>query len=544
MISCPLRIARMNSKYLSELLRRAAPADLPPSQRRRAVLRLAAGLAASAVLAPAASLRAWAQPRFSAYPFALGVASGSPRPDGVVLWTRLAPEPLGDGGMPPEPVELRWEIARDERFRDIVQKGVVRAMPDAAHSVHVELSGLEPSRWYWYRFMTGDAVSPTGRTRTAPAVNIAIERLAFAFASCQQYEQGYFAAHRHMARDGLDFVVFLGDYIYESSWGRNHVRKHATGEPYTLADYRIRYAQYKSDTDLQSVHAAAPWIVTWDDHEVQNDYANDQSQNLDPSFLVRRAAAYRAFFEHMPLARSALPRGHDARVYDRYDFGDLATFFVLDDRQYRARQVCPRAGRGGSNVVKDCAERLAPDRTMLGGTQETWLRNGLTQSRAKWNVIAQQTLMAQHDRKPGPGQSFWTDGWDGYPAARARLLNDFAQLKTSNPLVISGDVHCTYIADLRPDFDDAQSPAVATELCGTSITSQGPSSRQVQTSLGDNPHIRYGYGDKRGYVKVEIGRNACTATLRVLNSEKRTDSDISTLATFVVENGRPGAQKV
>ena len=534
----------MNQKFLAELLHRAAPTEMPPSQRRRAVLRLAAGLAAAAVLGPAASLRAWAQPRFSAYPFALGVASGSPRPDGIVLWTRLAPEPLADGGMPPEPVELRWEIARDVRFRDIAQKGVVHAVPDAAHSVHVEVSGLEPSRWYWYRFMAGDAVSPTGRARTAPAVNSAIDRLAFAFASCQQYEQGYFAAYRHMARDNLDFVVFLGDYIYESSWGRNHVRKHATGEAYTLADYRVRYAQYKSDADLQSMHAAAPWIVTWDDHEVQNDYANDRSQDLDPNFLIRRAAAYRAFYEHLPLARSALPRGHDARIYDRYDFGDLATFLVLDDRQYRSHQACPRPGRGGSNRVEDCAERLDPDRTLLGAAQEQWLAEGLGGSRARWNIIAQQTLMAQHDRKPGPGQSFWTDGWDGYPAARARLLGAVAKHQPSNPLVLSGDVHCTWIADLKPDFDDPKSPVIATEFCGPSITSQGPSQKQVQEGLDENPHLRYGNGNKHGYMKIDILRDHCTATLRALSYEKRADSGIATAATFVVENGRPGAQQV
>ena len=534
----------MNSKYPFELLRRAAPAELPPSQRRRTVLRIAAGLAASAVLAPVASYRTWAQPRFSAYPFTLGVASGSPRADGIVLWTRLAPEPLAGGGMPSTSVELNWELARDESFRNIVRTGTATATPELGHSVHVEVTDLEPAHWYWYRFTAGDAVSPAGRTRTAPAPDVALERLRFAFASCQQYEQGYYAAHRHLAAEDLDLVVFLGDYIYESSWGRNHVRKHDSGEPYTLSEYRNRYALYKSDPDLRHSHAVAPWIVTWDDHEVDNDYANDQSEDLDPEFLTRRAAAYQAYYEHMPLARRALPRGPDAQLYDSFAFGDLATFFVLDDRQYRARQACPKPGRGGGNFGADCAERLGPGRTMLGAAQEAWLRDGLARTHAKWNVIAQQTLMAQLDRKPGPGQSFWTDGWDGYPAARARLLNDIAGLKPSNPLVIGGDVHCTWVADLKPDFDDPKSPVVATEFCGTSITSQGPSQKQVEMMLAENPHLRYGNGQKRGYVKMEIRRDACTATLRALGSEKRADSDISTLATFVVENGRPGAQRV
>jgi alkaline phosphatase D len=532
----------MSSKYLFELLRRAAPPGMPQSQRRRAVLRSAAVLAASAVLAPLAPRKTWAQPRFSAYPFSLGVASGSPRADGAVLWTRLAPEPLAGGGMPRENVALAWELAADEGFRNIVRSGTATATPEFAHSAHVELTSLEPARWYWYRFTAGDAVSPVGRTRTAPAPDAALERLRFAFASCQQYEQGYYAAHRHLAAEDLDLIVFLGDYIYEASWGRNHVRKHATSEPYTLADYRIRHAQYKTDPDLQRSHAAAPWIVTWDDHEVDNDYANDRSEDLDPEFLVRRAAAYQAYYEHMPLARRALPHGPGAQIYDRFAFGDLVQFHVLDDRQYRAHQACARPGRGGSNVVDGCAERLASDHTMLGAAQEEWLTDGLTRTRARWNVIAQQTLMAQLDRKPGPGQSFWTDGWDGYPAARARLLNDIARLKPSNPLVIGGDMHCNWVADLKPDFDDPKSPVVATEFCGTSITSQGPTQKQVQTMLAENPHLRYGEGTKRGYVKMEIRRDSCTATLRSLDSEKRTDSGIYTLATFVVENGRPGAQ--
>ena len=532
----------MNPKFLAELLRRAAPTEMPRSLRRRAVLRIAAALAGSAVLAPATLRRAWAQPRFSAYPYTLGVASGCPRPDSIVLCTRLAPEPLAGGGMAPENVEVGWEIAADEAFRNIVRKGTESATPALAHSVHAEVTGLEPARWYWYRFTAGDAVSPVGRTRTAPAAGAPLDRFRFAYASCQQYEQGYYAAHRHMAAEDLDLVVFLGDYIYESSWGQRHVRKHDAGEPYTLDEYRGRYALYKSDPDLRVNHAAAPWIVTWDDHEVDNDYANDKSEDLDANFLARRAAAYQAYYEHLPLARRSLPRGPDALIYDRYAFGDLAAFCVLDDRQYRSHEVCPREGRGGSNVVEDCAERLDPSRTMLGAAQEAWLKDGLTQTRARWNVIAQQTLMAQHDRLAGPGQKFWTDGWDGYPAARARLLGDVARSRASNPLVIGGDVHWTCVADLKADFDDPQSPVIATEICGTSITSQGPSVKQTAASLAENPHLHYGDGVKRGYIRMELTRDRCTASLRALDDVKRADSGIATAATFIVESGRPGAK--
>ena len=533
----------MNTKYLAEWLKRKLPQEPPPSHRRRNVLRIAAALAMSAVLAPVTPRKTWAQPRFGNYPFTLGVASGSPRADGVVLWTRLAPDPLAGGGMPRENVNLTWELAADEGFRSIVRAGKTAATPALGHSVHVELTGLEPARWYWYRFMAGDAVSPTGRTRTAVAASAATERLRFAFASCQHYEQGYFAAHRHMAAEDLDLVVFLGDYIYESSRARKGVRRHAAPEPYSVEQYRNRYALYKSDPDLQRSHAAAPWIVTWDDHEVDNDYAGDQSEELDPDFLVRRAAAYQVYYEHMPLARRALPRGPDMQLYDSYEFGDLATFFVLDDRQYRAHQACQKPGRGGSNVVEDCAGRLAPNRSLLGNAQEAWLKQGLARRRARWNIIAQQTLMAQRDHMRGAGQRFGNDGWDGYPVARARLLNDIEQLRPSNPLVISGDVHCTWVADLKPDFDYPQSPVVATEFCGTSITSQGPSQKQVQMMLAVNPHLRYGNGSKRGYMKVEVRRNECTATLRALDNVRNADSGISSLATFVVLNGRPGAQQ-
>lgn len=498
-------------------------------------------MAATATLAAS---RLWARPAFSAYPFSLGVASGAPLSDGVVLWTRLAPDPLNGGGLLPEAIEVRWEVARDEGFRNIVRHGRTLAEPQHAHSVHIEVSGLEPARWYWYRFMSGDAVSAIGRTRTAPADGAASDRLRFAFASCQQYEQGFYAAHRHMAAEDLDLVVFLGDYIYESSWGSRHVRKHEGPEPTTLEQYRNRYARYKSDADLQRSHAAFPWLVTWDDHEVDNDYANDRSEDLDPNFLARRAAAYRAYWEHMPLRRNAMPNGPHMQLYGRHDFGGLARFHVLDDRQYRDHQVCPRAGRGGSNVVDDqrCPSRLESQRTLLGHEQEDWLYTGFSGSKARWNIVAQQLLMAQTDRKPGPDRQFWSDGWDGYPAARARLLRAVAERRPANPVVIGGDVHFNCVTDLKPDFDDPASPVVATEFCGTSITSQGPAQARLDALRSDNPHVRFANSERRGYAVLELTETRCLAQLRAIDSEKVVDSAISTLAAFVVEDGRPGAE--
>ncbi len=507
---------------------------------RRSFLICAASLAAAAPFT-----RLLARPRFDKNPYTLGVASGYPSPQGVVLWTRLAPEPLAGGGMPQAAVEVAWEVAADDAFRNIVRRGTEIAAPEWAHSVHAEVAGLEPARWYWYRFHAGGATSPTGRTRTAPAA--AADRMRFAFASCQQYEQGYYVAYRHMAQEDLDLVIHLGDYIYESSWGRNHVRKHNAGEPVTLEEYHNRYALYKSDDDLKAAHAAFPWIVTWDDHEVQNDYANDRSQYLDPPefFLERRAAAYRAYYEHMPLPKSMQPRGPDMRIYTRADFGALAAFHVLDDRQYRSHQVCPRPGRGGSNVVPaaDCPERLDPRLTLLGAAQEKWLFEGMTRPNARWNVIAQQTMMAQLDRTPGEGQSFWTDGWDGYPKARERLLRFLAEKRVANPVVIGGDVHMFIVADLKPDFDHPDSPVVATEFVGTSITSQGPSLKQVQTWAAENPHVKYANSTRRGYTTLELTAKRCTARLRAVSDVSDPNSSIRTLAAYTVEDGRPGAQR-
>lgn len=508
---------------------------------RRDFLRFAA-LAAAAYPAP----RLLAQPRFERTPFNLGVASGYPAPGGVVLWTRLAPLPHVGGGMPPVAVAVGWEVAEDEAFRRIVARGKEAAVPRWAHSVHAEVAGLEPARSYYYRFHAGGAVSPVGRTRTAPAPGAPGGRLRLAYASCQQYEQGWYCAYRHMAAEDLDLVIHLGDYIYESSWGRNHVRKHDDAEPHTLIEYRNRYALYKGDADLQAAHAAFPWMATWDDHEVQNDYANDRSQFADPRevFLERRAAAYQAYYEHMPLPRRMQPLGPDMTIYTRWDYGKLARIHLLDDRQYRDHQACPREDRGGgSNVVlrEACPPLAQPGRSLLGAAQEQWLEEGLAGSSARWNVIAQQTIMAQVDRRFGPEQAFWTDGWDGYPKARERLLGHVAGRRVSNPIVIGGDVHTAAVSDLKMDFDDPRSPVVATELTGTSITSQGLAPKAIEAWRAENPHIRHADSSRRGYTTLEFTAQRCLARTRTVN-EKVPNSPVATATAWVVEDGRPGAQ--
>ena len=362
---------------------------------RRQLLLTAAQLAAFPALARAAG---------ATYPFSLGVASGSPLPNAVVLWTRVLANPLDAASTPPVALQLRWEVAHDEAFSRIAAKGTATALPALAHSVHVDAKGLQPGRWYWYRFMLGDAVSPIGRTRTAPAASEMPAMLKLAVASCQHWEFGSYAAHRHIAASAPDLVAFVGDYIYE--WGPYRLAHPAkavrTDESLTLENYRARYAQYKSDRDLQAAHHAAPWIVTWDDHEVANDYTSDVDPRNSAGFLARRAAAYQAFYEHMPIR---LPERADYakyRIFQRFDWGQLARFHVLDDRQYRAHHACNL----GSASRRDCAELTDPGRSMLGGEQEAWLEQGLKTSKARWSIIAQQTLMAQSGR-----ERVWTLGW-------------------------------------------------------------------------------------------------------------------------------------
>lgn len=516
-------------------------------------------------LASLAALQSFPHASFAAapklnYPFLLGVASGSPLPTSVVLWTRLldnlGQNPLLAPALPPLPYPVRWEVASDEAFRRIVAQGQVQALPELAHSVHVDVSGLAPGTWYWYRFMQGDAVSPVGRTRTAPPPDAANPALKLVVASCQHWEFGAYAAHQHIAQAAPDLVAFLGDYIYE--WGPYRLQHPQdavrSDESFTLQEYRARYAQYKSDPQLQAAHRVAPWIMTWDDHEVANDYANDRDERLDPQFLQRRAAAYQAFYEHMPLRLPTLPAGADRfaffRIYQAFDWGQLARFVMLDNRQYRGYEVCAKPGQGGSNsVTASCRARLDPNLSMLGREQEAWLARTLAQSSARWTVIGQQTLMAQHSqvplKHPGDGR-FWTDGWDGYPHARQHLLGQLRQHQSQNPLVLGGDVHTFYVAKLRSDFErplSRENPLIATEFCGGSITSTSRAQERTERYMRDNPHIAFGNSEKRGYMLMEFNQQQCSMACQVLDDAARPDSAQSTLAKFTVKAGKVGAQR-
>jgi alkaline phosphatase D len=487
-------------------------------------------------------------------PFSLGVAAGDPAPDGFALWTRLAPEPLSadpdaPGGLGRGDLEVGYEIATDEAMRNIAQRGTATAEAAFAHSVHVEVKGLGAGRPYWYRFTSGDAQSPIGRALTAPTPGASLERLRFACASCANYEAGYFAAYRHLAAEQPDLVLFLGDYIYEYlETKRPTVRRHSDGvEATTLPIYRNRYAQYRLDPDLQQLHAAVTSLSTWDDHEVQNDYADRWSQSFDDpqQFLKRRAAAYQAYYEHMPLRPSrSRPNGESLRVYDSFAFGDLVQFAVLDGRQYRSREACyAKPDHGGGHVETDasCPERRDTGRSMLGAEQEAWLAATLSNSRARWNVLAQDVMMAQlRERLPDGSIGFWTDDWNGYPAGRARLLQTVHERRVRNPVVLGGDIHSFWASDLKLDFDDPRSPTVASELIGTSITSYPPPYEKFAAYLADNPHVRFFESRSRGYMASEVTRERMTTKFQVISDPHDRAASVSTLATFVIEDGRPG----
>ena len=480
-------------------------------------------------------------PSFSADPFALGVASGDPSPDGFVLWTRLAPDPLNGGGLSGD-VGVRWEVAGDEGFRQLVQSGTATAPAELAHSVHVEVTGLEADRWYWYRFLAGDAVSTAGRARTMPTPESMPERLSLAFASCQHYETGFYTAYEHMAAEHPDLVFHLGDYIYEGP-ARPRIRAHRGEELASLEDYRNRYALYRSDPDLQLAHAACPWIVTWDDHEVDNNYAADISEQPDvrrEAFLQRRARAYQAYYEHMPLRVSQLPQGPSMRLYRKLSFGRLAQFTVLDTRQYRTDQPC------GDRTQPPCEGASDPTATLLGDDQRSWLFNALSESSAEWNVIPQQVMMAQVDRMPGDDVRYSMDQWPGYAASRDRLLGFVAERRVRNPVILTGDIHSNWVNDLLLDFGDPASPVVATEFVGTSISSSGdggPNTEYAEGVMRDNPFVKL-QNAQRGYVSCEVTPGRWTARYRVLDRVSVRGAPRQTLAEFAVEAGRPGAQRV
>ena len=514
---------------------------------------LAAGASAATLWLPRS---AWSQPRWAANPFTLGVASGAATPSSVLLWTRLHLPGVAAASLGSDPITVRWELADDEGFRRIVHSGQTLAPAELAHSVHLEVPGLAPERWYFYRFMVGDHVSPVGRTLTLPRPQDQVQRLRLAYASCQKWEDGFFSAWRHLRAEHPDGVVFLGDYIYEYPGRSSRVRVPSGGWVLTLDDYRRRYALYKSDPDLQAMHAACPWWVTWDDHEVQNDYAGEQQGNsgyASPAadFAIRRAAAYQAWYEHMPVRQTVLTRslaglasGAEMRIHGRVQFGQLADLYLLDARQYKDPQACTKDGAPGSGRVDTarCPTWLDPRRSILGRAQEQWLESELahTSSRqTRWQMLGQQTLFGSLGGKIGSGQTLWNDGWDGYQAARTRLTQALQQHAVPNPVFLGGDVHENWVGHVKQDYANPGSPTVGVEFCGTSISSRSGGNAQTAQRLANNPHFVFADAQHRGYGLLDFTPHQLRTTLRGLDDVSRQDSSVATLASFVVQSGRP-----
>lgn len=508
---------------------------------RRDVLKLAAS--GSLALLSGVGQRAWAAGSSSEYLFSLGVASGDPWPDGFVLWTRLAPVPLDPhGGMPMRVVSVDWEVAEDERFTRVVKSGVAEARPELGHSVHVEAKGLRPGWRYWYRFRANGELSPVGTARTATPTGVEMDRLRIGVAGCQHYEEGFYTAYRRLGEVAdLDAIFHYGDYIYEGrardcTKVKNCVRSHAGDEIYSLDDYRRRYAQYKLDPDLQFAHAAAPFLVSYDDHEVDNNWYNecDQDGSHAEAFLLRRAAAMQAWYEHMPVRQAQYPTSAGVRMYRRFDYGDLLRVQVLDTRQYR------HGGAPQTNKPpKGCRQEAAGPVTMLGSQQEEWLSAGLSSS-VRWNLLAQQVMVMPFTYPAGRDAGRTNvDSWSGYAQARERLVAQIVQRDLKNVVIATGDVH-QHHAGVVPVREGAlEGPAAATEFVCTSISSGGEG---VQLSNGwkgtpaDNPHCQL-YDARRGYQVFDIGRDSWRTDVFTMDKVSGQGGRSTLTNSFVVEQG-------
>lgn len=474
-------------------------------------------------------------------PFTLGVASGAPRPDSVILWTRLAPDPLQGGGMPLGDVTVGYRVWEDAERRKLLREGTVTAPQADAHSVHLKLEGLRPGREYWYAFTVGDFESPLGRTRTSsPSSN----KVRLALASCQSWQSGFYAAYTDMASWTPDCVIHVGDYIYEGGIGTlgsrsvekpgetlnfRTVRQHNSAEITTLWDYRNRYALYKTDPALQAAHAAAPWLVTMDDHEVDNNWAANVPQ--DPwaqtplEFKVRKLAAFKAWYEHMPVERPPQIDGIEASLdmTGIYRFG-AAQVHLLDTRQFRDDQVC---GNGFPGQIP-CDSLADPKRSVLGAAQEQWLAQSLRSSQARYNVLASQMWLSPYRFNDAPAEpAVNMDAWDGYPAARQRMI-DLLGDGISNPVALSGDWHCAAAMTLHASPFDAKSKPVAHEFAGTSISSDCGWMHEMDKMRSANPHVQHLNTRQRGYCRFEVSDKSWLTTYRVVNNSYDPNSSVTT----------------
>lgn len=505
--------------------------------RRRFLIRTLLGLSSSPLVTSLA-----AASDLPANPFTLGIASGDVTDRSAVLWTRLAPQPLeSDGGMPHAGVSVRWQLSADAGMSRVIQQGTVTATPDLAHSVHVDVQGLEPGREYWYRFSVAGYDSPVGLTRTLPDEKSRPDSVRFITASCQNYTHGFFAAYDHMVRDEPDFIIHLGDYIYDTSFGETF-RLHETDDtPTSLADFRRRHALYKTDRQLQHAHAHVPFFTAIDNH--------DATEDADPASFARRAAAYQAWYEHMPVRGYHAVGGNAFDLHRSVLLGDLVQISLLDGRQFRdLREICdnndyPDFGFG--NYRERCDLVFDEERTMLGKDQEQWLTHSLLQNRSTWNVIA----------SPGPFLPFryqfdgkdlrYIGAWDIYPANRGRVADALLSAQTGHPLILSGDVHSFWALD-GADIDDPGERIPVVEFVTSSISANWPEplARPITENLPHNPQVKFYDPDKRGYLLHDVSATEWKTTMRGLQDVKDPQSPATDLAAFVLTEGKPGFRKI
>jgi len=466
-------------------------------------------------------------------PFPLGVASGDPLADRVMLWTRLAPDPLApEAGMTDTDVPVRWEV-RTVEGREPVVEGVAVALAEHGHTVHHDVEGLDADTAYEYRFAVGEHTAEWARTRTLPAEGDTPDSFTIAQVSCAQYDSARYAAYRDVAGQQPDLVVCVGDYLYEHPGGD---LRPGVITAITLEDYRYQYALYRTDPNLRAAHAAAPWLVTWDDHEVSNNYVSAtpdlESESRDSAALLeRRTAAYRAWWENMAV-RLDPPDGPDLEIFRTFAVGDLASIHVMDTRQYRTPLDC----EASSSVGRRCATSTADATTVLGEAQEAWLDEALQQP-TTWHVLAQQIVMHQWRFAPGDDAIWNLDQWDGYPTARERLFDSMTSAQGS-PVVLTGDVHSSWAAELRRDFDDPSSDAFGVEFVAPGVGSSGDLLAAVEPVLRrTNPHIVFSEAGHRGWVLNTLTPDDWTAEFRLVDDHTDADSAVTVGATMVA---RPG----
>ena len=467
-------------------------------------------------------------------PFTLGVASGDPTDQSVILWTRLAIDSLNGGGMPAKDIEVLWEVSSTDAFDDIVSSGLVTAEERFGHAVHIDVPLSTGESIVFYRFRIGDYVSPIGKTRLSSPSG-STTPIKVAAVSCQNYTDGFYNAYADLVEQSPDLVTFLGDYIYESGVGTldaTTVRLHNSDEIKDLVAYRNRYALYRSDPLLQAAHAECPWVITWDDHEVENNYANLTPQDSADAegHAARRAAAYQAWWEHMPV-RLSPPTDESLTIYRQFSWGDLLNLLVVDGRQYRDDQAC---GDAVLSTQPACDEALDPARTMLGAEQEKWFSENINDTTKVWNVMANQTVMT--DIRLGAAVLNY-DQWDGYAPDRNRILSDVVDQGVENFVVLTGDIHLAGVGQLT--IDSNPTTAMGAEFVSTSISSSGNVSTDTEGLLIALPNIIDAETSHRGYTLHTLTANDWTAEYRIVENNLVEDSSTSVWKTFKVMAGSP-----